>query len=134
MRTASGSEHYFNRSALLQLSDWESLSLGAEVSFKLEAVEHGDPQAVKIQVLAPGKVVREEVGQELKGVVRQLKPGRGFGFIRCTDGPSFFFHRSMVSNVSDWMELEEESQVQFEVGINPQDGRICAKAVRLLNE
>ena len=132
LRVTNGSEHFFHRSRLRDPAVWESLSVGAVVSCDIEPVPDGQPAAVDLVVQKEGRVVRDELGQELIGIIRQLHPQRGFGFVRAVDGPSYFFHRSMVPKVADWVALREGAEVTFEVGVNALDGHVCARSLRLV--
>ena len=50
----------------------------------------------------------------LKGKIKTLIRGRGYGFISAEDGREIFFHRTDLIDI-EFDSLEEEQQVQFDV-------------------
>lgn len=124
-----GSELFFHRQSLEVPAEWEALSLGAGLSFRVERDDEGRLRAAEVRVEHPGHVIREDEGRELEGMVRTLLRDRRFGFVRAFEGPTYFFH---LSSVDDQRRLNEGSNVAFIVGTNPRDGGICAQKVRVL--
>lgn len=63
-----------------------------------------------------GHYGQEEVHDETlyEGVVENIKPDRGFGFIRRDDGASFFFHVTHLTN-AEWHELTPGLRASFTV-------------------
>lgn len=51
---------------------------------------------------------------DLKGTIKTLIRGRGYGFISAEDGREIFFHQTDLIDV-EFDSLEEEQQVQFDV-------------------
>ncbi len=49
-----------------------------------------------------------------EGIIENLKPDRGFGFIKREDGASFFFHVTHLANV-EWHSLKAGQRAQFTV-------------------
>lgn len=54
----------------------------------------------------------------MKGNIKTLIRGRGYGFIQAEDGREIFFHRTGLIDV-EFDSLEEEQQVQFDVEKGP---------------
>jgi len=50
----------------------------------------------------------------LKGKIKRLIRGRGFGFITAEDGSEVFFHRSALQGI-DFDTLEEGDSVEFDL-------------------
>ncbi len=59
-----------------------------------------------------------------EGTIRSIRDDRGFGFIR-PDGEAqdLFFHASTVQAIA-FEQLREGQRVAFEVGTDPQSGRM----------
>lgn len=53
-------------------------------------------------------------GKFYEGVIDNLKPDRGFGFIRREDGQSFFFHVTHLAN-AEWATLQTGQKARFTV-------------------
>jgi CspA family cold shock protein len=53
-------------------------------------------------------------GKFYEGVIDNLKPDRGFGFIRREDGQSFFFHVTHLTN-AEWSTLQTGQKARFTV-------------------
>ena len=124
-----GREIFFHRTCLEDRSGWAALSIGATVSFRVGSDEDGRLRATDVRIERPGHVIRNKEGLELEGIVESLVRRRGFGFVRAFAGPSYFVHRSFVR---EWDALEEGVRVSFVVGINPEDGNICARNLEVL--
>ncbi len=122
-----GTELFFHRQSFEDPSAWEALSIGAGLSSRVDTDDDGRLRAADVRVEHPGHVIREKEGMELDGIVESLVSGRGFGFVRAYEGPSYFFHRSFAH---EWTALEEGANVTFVVGVNPRDGNTCARNVR----
>jgi cold shock protein len=58
----------------------------------------------------------------LKGTIKRLVSGKGFGFIAASDGNEYFFHSSACADVS-FDELREGQAVTFERGQGPKGPR-----------
>ena len=122
---------FFHRSNLFQSSDWDRIAIGSSVSFRVsEPDETGRRQAVDIKIVEFADPDRAAPGTVLSGVVATIKRDRGYAFVRSVNGPQFFFHNSMVSQVSDWTELSEGDEVEFTVAVNPRDQRAVATDVK----
>ncbi len=52
------------------------------------------------------------------GIIENLKPDRGFGFLKRDDGASFFFHLSYLTN-AEWGSLATGQGAQFTITKNP---------------
>ena len=50
----------------------------------------------------------------MKGKIKRLIRGRGFGFITAEDGSEVFFHRSALQGI-DFDTLEEGDSVEFDL-------------------
>ncbi|WP_420462705.1 hypothetical protein [Candidatus Palauibacter sp.] len=129
LEAEDGAELFFHRESLEDVAAWEALSIGAGVSFRVGEDDEGRPRAIDLRVEHPGHLIWERRGRELEGIVKSIVGHRGFGFVRANEGPSYFFHRSLAQ---EWGALEEGCGVTFVVGINPRDGNICARDVRVL--
>ena len=128
IEASDGATVFFHKSALQDAAAWEELSVGAGLSFRVETDQEGRTRAIDVRVEHPGHVLREKEGRELDGMVTSLLRNHGFGFVRALEGPSYFFHRSFTD---DWLSLAEGGAVSFVVGVNPRDGAICARRVRV---
>ncbi|MBI4667449.1 MAG: cold shock domain-containing protein [Nitrospinae bacterium] len=53
-------------------------------------------------------------GKMFDGIIDNLKPDRGFGFIRREDGQSFFFHVTHLTN-AEWSSLQTGLKVRFAI-------------------
>ena len=129
LEAENGTQLFFHRQSLEDAAAWETLGIGAGVSFRMGRDEEGRSRAIDLRVEHPGYLNWDREGTKLKGIVKSIIRQRGFGFVRAEDGPSYFFHRSVSQ---DWAGLDEGSAVAFVVGINPRDGNICARDVRLV--
>lgn len=122
-----GDEVFFHRSGFSDLGDWQSLSIGAGLTGRIETDDSGRKRLENIQVDHAGDVVRNNtVGQECEGIVSFLNRDRGYGFIRVSLGPEYFVHRSAAE---EWQALTEGTAVGFVVGISARSGDVCAKKV-----
>lgn len=54
----------------------------------------------------------------MKGSIKTLVPGKGFGFILGDDQVEYFFHRTGVGRAADFEALQEGDGVQFTVEEN----------------
>lgn len=69
----------------------------------------------------------------LKGTITYLSDDRGFGFIKTTDGESFFMHVSQFSDKNDWNNLSIGSVLAFQAGERSIPGKErSAKLIRIL--
>lgn len=55
-----------------------------------------------------------------EGIIENIKPDRGFGFIKRDDGASFFFHVTHLTN-ADWSSLETGLRTRFTITKEPND-------------
>ena len=58
----------------------------------------------------------------MKGTIKRIIRGRGFGFIDSEDGQSVFFHRSALEGI-EFNALEEGSSVEFDEEEGPKGPR-----------
>ncbi|HUU26420.1 MAG TPA: cold shock domain-containing protein [archaeon] len=58
----------------------------------------------------------------MKGKIKKVVRGRGFGFINAEDGQEIFFHRSALEGV-DFDALQEGNSVEFDVEEGPKGPR-----------
>ena len=100
-----------------------------EFSMKLVEVLVGKEKMAEVnsEVLASLPSARKE-HLMVKGVIRRLIAGRGFGFIQRAEGADLFFHRSELQGVQFSM-LREGQEVEFEIS-KGRDGRLEAVRVR----
>jgi len=68
----------------------------------------------------PGLYRKEVIG--LKGEVKKLLRGRGYGFISAEDGGEVFFHSSALEG-ADFDGLKEGDSVEFNVERGPKGPR-----------
>ena len=54
----------------------------------------------------------------MRGKIKRLIRGRGFGFIEAEDGKDIFFHQSCLTSTS-FESLNEGSSVEFDVEKSP---------------
>ncbi|MDZ4683780.1 MAG: cold shock domain-containing protein [Planctomycetaceae bacterium] len=67
------------------------------------------------------------------GTIKSIKPGKGFGFIRRSDGPDIFFHcRQCQFGDLPFDEMLVEMLVEFEAATDPISGKPRAEHVRKL--
>lgn len=124
-----GEEVFFHRSAFSDVTDWQSLSIGAGLTGYVERDDMGRKRLENIQVDHAGHVVKNDmVGQELEGIIILLNRDRGYGFVRVKDGPEFFFHRSAAE---EWHTLAKGGGVRFVAGISAKSGEVCAKKLAI---
>ncbi|MBF0171527.1 MAG: cold shock domain-containing protein, partial [Nitrospinae bacterium] len=79
---------------------------------------------------------QEEVHDDAvyEGTVENIKPDRGFGFIRRDDGASFFFHVTHLTN-AEWSELTPGMRASFTVTKLPSGAKAgSAGEVTILDE
>ena len=60
----------------------------------------------------------------MEGIIKKVVRDRGFGFIKCGDGPEVFFHHSALQNLN-FEALKEGESVRF----NVEQGEKGARAV-----
>jgi len=58
----------------------------------------------------------------LKGKIKKIIQGRGFGFIDAEDGQEIFFHRSALEGI-DFFALKEGDSVKFDLEEGPKGPR-----------
>jgi cold shock CspA family protein len=63
------------------------------------------------------------------GRVKNYFDGKGFGFIRRSDGSDLFVHVSATG----MLPLKAGEKVSFEVGMNPRSNKIEAKRVSIID-
>ena len=69
-----------------------------------------------------------------EGVIENMIPDRGYGFVKRGDGSTFFFHVAHLAN-AEWNEVVTGQRVQFTVTKNPAGGKAGSTGkVTLLNE
>lgn len=61
-------------------------------------------------------------GKEYEGVIENLKPDRGFGFIKRDSGATYFFHMTHIVNV-EWSSLQVGLKARFTVTKEPDAGK-----------
>ncbi|MBI5815251.1 MAG: NYN domain-containing protein [Nitrospinae bacterium] len=58
--------------------------------------------------------LEQAAGKLFEGVIDNIKPDRGFGFIKREDGASFFFHVTHLTN-ADWNNLQTGLRAKFTI-------------------
>ena len=66
------------------------------------------------------------------GTIKFWKPERGFGFITTADGQDVFVHISAFRQAGFQDEPVQGQQVEYEIGVDPRNGRTHAASVRVL--
>ena len=72
--------------------------------------------------------------ETFEGVIENLKPDRGFGFIKRDDGASFFFHVTHLTN-AEWSSLQAGLRARFTITKQPAGAKAgSAGEVTLIEE
>jgi Flp pilus assembly protein TadD/cold shock CspA family protein len=131
----AGPKLFFHRSDMIPVSDWERLCIGTRIAFKIGKERDGERLvATEVAVTELADPRFSEPGTVLQGRIVTLQKAKGFGFLRSTEGPRYFFHRSNMRDVRDWMNAEIGDEVVFTVSIRGATGRIEAILVERRRE
>lgn len=75
----------------------------------------------------------EHVEGKFEGTIENLKPDRGFGFIKKGNGLSYFFHMTNLANV-EWSKLQAGQKVRFTITKEPDGAQAGAAGEVVLAE